>query len=78
MNQLTIIGDRLRATLIGLVNKFSVCSHRRTTLPMSSATDNSTRAEQAASGEMLIVCLDCGRRFPYGWKTMCIDKKRAG
>ena len=77
MKQSTSVGDKLRTILIGLVDKFSVCSHRRTTLPMASASDNSTRAQQVASGEMWVVCLDCGRRFPYDWKTMRIDKKRA-
>jgi len=50
-----------------LFNVFFRCGHRRTSFPRRPATP---RGEQ--EGEMYVVCLDCGKRFPYDWERMRI------
>ena len=50
-----------------LFNVFFRCGHRRTTFPRRPAT-----SPGAPEGEMYVVCLDCGKRFPYDWERMRI------
>jgi hypothetical protein len=47
------------------------CQHRRTTFPL-------TRGKRSSSGSgTYIVCLDCGREFPYNWQEMRIETPAA-
>ena len=51
---------------------FFGCAHSRTTFPITprrNGTDN-RRSEQA--NRTYIVCLDCGKEFPYSWEKMRI------
>jgi len=41
------------------------CSHRKTTFPVTSRTGT------------WVTCLDCGRRLPYDWQKMKIEKGAA-
>jgi hypothetical protein len=70
------VGDRVRALLVGIVDRFSVCSHRRTTLPRSHWVDATADTQRGSTGEMYVVCLDCGRTLPYDWKKMRRGKQR--
>ncbi len=77
MKQTQTVGDRLRALLIALVDRFSVCSHRKTTLPMTRWVGATADTQRGATGEMYVVCLDCGRTLPYDWKKMRLGNQRA-
>jgi hypothetical protein len=45
------------------------CSHKRCSFPMT--TRGAKRRTPAASlTGTYVVCLDCGKEFPYDWKTM--------
>jgi len=45
------------------------CSHKRCSFPMS--TRGAKRRSPAASVTgTYVVCLDCGKEFPYDWKAM--------
>lgn len=52
----------------GLSSLLFRCSHRNTSRPFTS------RQKAAAGGATLsgtyIVCLDCGKEFPYSWEEM--------
>ena len=51
--------------LLDLANWLCGCSHRRTTLPLTK--DNET----------YVVCLDCGKQFPYDVSAMKVGKAAA-
>ena len=45
------------------------CSHKRCSFPMT--TRGAKRRSPAASlTGTYVVCLDCGKEFPYDWKAM--------
>jgi hypothetical protein len=51
------------------------CSHKRCSFPMS--TRGAKRRSPAASlTGTYVVCLDCGKEFPYDWKTMKVVRSR--
>ena len=43
------------------------CQHRRTTFPITPGR------HKAAKTGTYIVCLDCGREFPYNWQEMRVE-----
>ncbi len=45
------------------------CSHRNYSFPISTRTGQ-RRAGAAQATGTYIVCLDCGKEFPYDWKQM--------
>ncbi len=47
------------------------CSHRNTTFPITIRSGKSLR-NLAGPSDTYIVCLDCGREFPYSWEQMRI------
>ena len=51
------------------------CSHKRCSFPMS--TRGAKRRSPAAylTGTY-VVCLDCGKEFPYDWKAMKVVRNR--
>lgn len=49
------------------------CRHARYSFPITSKPLN--RAAGAPSKATYVVCLDCGREFPYDWKQMKIVPK---
>jgi len=51
------------------------CSHKRCSFPLT--TRGAKRRTPAASVTgTYVVCLDCGKEFPYDWKTMKIVRAR--
>jgi hypothetical protein len=43
------------------------CHHSRYSFPMTSRLQNRSGSSPKAT---YVVCLDCGREFPYDWKQM--------
>lgn len=65
----TPVLERIEVSVMdGLSNLFFGCSHRNTSRPFTS------RQKAAAGGANFsgtyIVCLDCGKEFPYSWEEM--------
>ena len=44
------------------------CSHQRTTFPLTAGRMN-------AASRTYVVCLDCGKEFPYNWADMRIGER---
>lgn len=57
--------------LATLANFFFGCVHRRTTFPITPNRARTPR-KQASQFETYVVCLDCGKEFPYSWEEMRI------
>jgi hypothetical protein len=51
------------------------CSHKRYTFPMSAK--RARCSEAAAMTGTYVVCLDCGREFPYDWREMKVIPAKA-
>lgn len=58
----------MRSTLLSLLG---MCSHRRTTFPLSPVRRLNSRAYVTAP-RPYVVCLDCGKEFEYDWDYMKI------
>jgi len=50
------------------------CPHRRKTLPRTSSA--AAEGGQTRQTETYMVCLQCGRRFPYDWAAMRPARRR--
>jgi hypothetical protein len=51
--------------LLDLLKNLFGCSHRKTTFPVTTNTGT------------WVTCLDCGKRLPYNWQKMKIEKTPA-
>jgi len=51
------------------------CSHKRYSFPIT-ARGMARRSEAASVTGTYVVCLDCGREFPYDWSEMKIVRSR--
>jgi hypothetical protein len=51
-----------------VIDFFFGCPHNRTTFPITPKATR--RADVNASPNTYIVCLDCGKEFPYDWQKM--------
>jgi hypothetical protein len=49
------------------------CSHKRTSFPITLRT---TAQRSGPARETYIVCLECGREFPYSWEEMKVVRTR--
>ena len=45
------------------------CSHKRYSFPLT-ARPGQRRSEAASVTGTYVVCLDCGKEFPYDWQEM--------
>lgn len=45
------------------------CTHKRYTFPITTRPGQ-RRSEAAALTGTYVVCLDCGKEFPYDWRQM--------
>lgn len=54
-----------------VVDMFFGCWHKRYSFPIT-ARAGQRRSEAALPTGTYVVCLDCGKEFPYDWKTMKI------
>lgn len=58
--------------LSAMANWLLGCSHRHTSFPITFRN----RARGRAPGlDTYVVCLDCGKQFPYDWAQMRIAKQ---
>jgi len=51
------------------------CSHKRCSFPMTTRGAK-RRSPAAALTGTYVVCLDCGKEFPYDWKAMKMVRTR--
>ncbi len=56
------VGTALRRGLVKLGEHLWGCPHKKTSFPITLAT--------GAGPDTYVVCMQCGRRFPYDWKSM--------
>ena len=54
---------------MGLYDLFFGCSHKHCSFPMT-IKGQLPRGDVAAVSGTHVVCLECGREFPYDWKAM--------
>jgi hypothetical protein len=54
----------------GLSSYLLGCSHRNTSRPFTTRKKVGAGGEQRIVSETYIVCLDCGKKFPYSWEEM--------
>jgi hypothetical protein len=62
--------------MIHLFNMFLMflgCSHRRTTFPQTTCSDAWESSATRPRKRTYVVCLDCGKEFPYDWSAMRIE-----
>jgi hypothetical protein len=58
-----------------LISLFTGCSHRRTTFPLTLVRDaRRLFVSGAVYSRTYVVCLDCGKEFPYNWREMRIER----
>lgn len=46
------------------------CAHRRCTFPITATKPGSVASDGKSSKTTYVVCLDCGKEFPYDWQQM--------
>jgi hypothetical protein len=62
----------------GLSSYLLGCNHRNTSRPFTTRKKSGASGEQRTVSETYIVCLDCGKKFPYSWEEMkVLRNKRA-
>jgi len=55
--------------MASLVDKLFGCSHKNTSFPRSNKSGQ-RRSSAATLTGTYVVCLDCGKEFPYDWQEM--------
>jgi hypothetical protein len=66
--------------MFSLVDALFGCAHRHYTFPITAKKPGTLTSEGKHSTTTYIVCLDCGKEFPYDWQEMKIvapDKNAA-
>lgn len=61
---------------MSLFNLVFGCSHKRCSFPLT-ARGAHRRTEAASVTGTYVVCLDCGKEFPYDWQAMKIIRNKA-
>jgi hypothetical protein len=61
--------------LAGLFDVLFGCTHKHCSFPIT-ANPRQRRSEAASVTGTYVVCLDCGREFPYDWKNMKVVSAR--
>lgn len=62
-----------------LVDALFGCSHKHCTFPRTATKSrHSNLADDVPSTKTYVVCLDCGKEFPYDWQQMKLVKPRHG
>ncbi len=56
-------------TFSGIFDALFGCAHKRYSFPIT-AKHGQRRNEAASVTGTYVVCLDCGREFPYDWQEM--------
>ncbi|HVH89049.1 MAG TPA: hypothetical protein VM912_20190 [Terriglobales bacterium] len=58
---------------MSLVNLLFGCWHKKVSFPFTSRSRRSPAAQVTGT---YVVCLDCGKEFPYDWKEMKLVSSR--
>ena len=54
------------------------CAHQSTSLPITQRRKTAAGTQQSGSlRETYVVCLDCGKEFPYSWEEMKFLREEA-
>lgn len=56
--------------MFSFVTSLFGCSHRHCTFPMTPPKHGRNHNVPSGSSTTYVVCLDCGREFPYDWQQM--------
>jgi hypothetical protein len=46
------------------------CRHKRYSFPLTAKKGSSPQSQAGQVTGIYVVCLDCGKEFPYDWKEM--------
>jgi hypothetical protein len=57
---------------MGLFDLVFGCAHRHCGFPITLRGELGRRTEAASVTGTYVVCLDCGKEFPYDWREMKI------
>ncbi len=60
---------------MSLFDLFFGCSHKRCSFPIT-VRGRQRRSEAALVTGTYVVCLECGREFPYDWEEMKIVRSK--
>jgi hypothetical protein len=58
--------------MLQFVTSLFGCTHQHCTFPITAKTPTLVTPTGRYSKTTYIVCLDCGKEFPYDWQTMKI------
>lgn len=58
------------AQMFRFVTSLFGCAHRRCTFPITAKKPGSAPSGGESSKTTYVVCLDCGKEFPYDWQQM--------
>jgi hypothetical protein len=76
MDRLNGMASTVCARLVDFTEWLGGCGHHKTTFPMTLRAGVCADAKLNSPSDTYIVCLQCGRQFPYDWRTMQITKRR--
>ncbi len=57
-----------------IFNMVFFCAHRNTTFPLTPTRNDGPSPPVAARTGTYVVCLDCGKEFPYNWRELRIER----
>jgi len=60
-----------------LFNLLFLCPHRKITFPLTPRRKGSGSPAVSRRGKTYVVCLDCGKEFPYNWEELRIEPASA-
>lgn len=76
MDRVKVVANALHEFIGNLADWSFGCAHRRTTFPITRRAAAGLTGQPSTHLETYIVCLECGRHFPYDWSAMRLTKKR--
>jgi predicted transcriptional regulator len=56
--------------MLQFVTSLFGCAHRHCTFPITAKNSSRAALPGKPSASTYIVCLDCGKEFPYDWQKM--------
>ena len=56
--------------MFGFVTSLFGCAHHRCTFPITANKPGAVTSDGKPSKTTYVVCLDCGKEFPYDWQQM--------
>ncbi|MEO8725793.1 MAG: hypothetical protein ABI383_06680 [Acidobacteriaceae bacterium] len=56
--------------MANLLNMLFGCWHNKCSFPITTKTSAGRRSPAALATGTYVVCLDCGKEFPYDWNEM--------